>query len=369
MSQIKLNVLCIGDVHIQTNNTTDIKLFMTKLENYIQKNSDNIDLIILMGDILHTHERLHTIPFNIANELFNNLSKLKPLYVLVGNHDYINNSQFLTQNHWMNCFKNENNNINIIDNVIHLNIKNKDIVLCPYVSDGKFTQALDTINNCFDWKKADCVFGHQLLDGVKMGAILTENVEKWDNSYPLLVSGHIHDKQTPQNNLYYTGSCMQHAFGESSDKTICLISICENEPKLTEINLDLPQKKILYYDIEELDNIETSEINKILDLLENKNIHYKITISGNFEQFKLFKKNPVFMKLQKNGTKIVFKNKLADILNKKHLIKNTDSDNFKDILLELIENDVNTQLELKQIYNQFYNVNNIYNNKQIEFIE
>jgi len=365
----RLNVLCIGDVHIQTNNTTDIKLFMNKLENYIQRNIDNIDIIILMGDILHTHERLHTIPFNLANELFNNLSRMKPLYVLVGNHDYINNSQFLSENHWMNCFKNKNNNINIIDKIVHLNIKDKNIVLSPYVSDGKFTQALDTINTKFDWKKADCVFGHQLLDGVKMGAILTENVEKWENTYPLLVSGHIHDKQQPQDNLYYTGSCMQHAFGESSDKTICLLSIHNNEPKINEINLDLPQKKILYYDIEELDNPQgTIEINKILDLLENKNIHYKITISGNFEQFKLFKKNPLFIKLQKNGTKIVFKNKLTDILNKKHLIKNTDGDNFKDILLELIEED-NSQMGLKQIYNQFYNINNIYNNKQIELIE
>ena len=373
----ELNILCIGDVHIQTNNTPDIKLFMNKLENYIQKNIENIDLIILMGDILHTHERLHTVPFNIANELFNNLSKMKPLYVLVGNHDYINNSQFLTENHWMNCFKNKNNNINIVDNVIQLNIKDKNIVLSPYVSDGKFKQALDTLNKKLDWKKSDCIFGHQLLDGVKMGAILTENVEKWENTYPLLVSGHIHDKQKPQDNLYYTGSCMQHAFGESSDKTICLISLNNfNKPKITEINLDLPQKKILYYDIEELDNEPdlksdekgTTELNKILNLLENKNIHYKITISGNFEQFKLFKKNPIFMKLQKNGTKIVFKNKLVDILNKKHLIKNTDSENFKDILLELIEEN-NSQIGLKQIYNQFYNVNNIYNNKKIELIE
>jgi hypothetical protein len=169
---------------------------------------------------------------------------------------------------------------------------------------------------------------------------------------------------------------MQHAFGESSDKTICLVSIHSDNvfPEITEINLDLPQKKILYYDIEELDN-NSDEVTKILDLLENKNIHYKITISGNFEQFKLFKKNPIFIKLQKNGTRVVFKNKLTDILNKKHLIKNTDSENFQDILLELIEKDYNskkeyeTELALLKIYNQFYNTNNIYNNKQIELID
>ena len=382
---MSLNILCIGDVHIQTSNTVDIRFFIKKLIEYIETHSENIDLIILMGDILHTHERLHTIPFNIANELFEKLSKLKPLYVLVGNHDYINNSQFLSDNHWMNCFKNKEN-IHIIDNITRCIHNNINLIMTPYIPDGRFVEALNTISN-FDWKQSDCIFGHQLLDGVKMGAILTENVEKWEETYPFLISGHIHDKQRVQNNLYYTGSSMQHAFGESCDKTISLVRI-DKSIHIQEIDLNLPKKQILYYDIEELDINETLNENekstdthllkKLIIMIENSkqnNIHYKITISGSFEQYKVFKTKPVFLKLQQNDTKVVFKNKLVDILNKNQLINNTKNINqsfktveMKDILYNLIIND-NKNIKLSKIYNSFYNSSEIYNNKFIELVD
>lgn len=378
---MSLNILCIGDIHIQTSNTVDIRIFIKKLLEYIETHSENIDLIILMGDILHTHERLHTIPFNIANELFEQLSKLKPLYVLVGNHDYINNSQFLSDNHWMNCFKNKEN-IHIIDKVTLCNHNNINIIMAPYVPDGRFVEALNTILK-FDWKKSDCIFGHQLLDGVKMGAILTENVEKWEDGYPFLISGHIHDKQRIQNNLYYTGSSMQHAFGESCDKTISLVKI-DTSIHIEEIDLKLPKKQILYYDIEDLDTNSTLNddniLKKLIDMIENSkqnNIHYKITISGSFEQYKVFKTKPIFLKLQQNDTKVIFKNKLVDILNKKTLnnqtLKSSHNLLFKDILYKLVENDNKAnqkyKIKLTNIYNKFYNNSEIYNNHLIELID
>ena len=376
-----LNILCIGDIHIQTSNTVDIKKFTEKVYEYIKINNEIIDIIVLMGDILHTHERLHTIPFNIANNMIEQLSKIKPLYILVGNHDYINNSQFLTDNHWMNCFKNKHN-IFVVDKTIIYNHNNLNVIMSPYVPDGRFIESLNlsqTTNN-FNWKKADCVLAHQLFDGAKMGAIVAENVEKWDESFPYLISGHIHDKQKLQNNLYYTGSSIQHAFGESHDKTICLVKI-DTSIQLEEIDLDLPKKQILYYDIETIDpsiNKENEiEIEKILKILDTCNTHYKITITGNFEQFKVFKKNPVYTKLQKNDTKIVFKNKLVDILNKKHLInttlENSSNLSFQDILYELVKNDekINNKnkIKLSNLYNSFYNGNEVYNNKFIELID
>ena len=36
------------------------------------------------------------------------------LYVLVGNHDYINNSQYLSGNHWMTVFKGWEN-VKVVD--------------------------------------------------------------------------------------------------------------------------------------------------------------------------------------------------------------------------------------------------------------
>ena len=309
------------------------------------------------------------------------LSKMKPLYILVGNHDYINNSQFLTDNHWMNCFKNKNN-IHIVDKTIIYNHNNLNVIMSSYVPDGRFIEALNILQTTtsFDWTKADCILAHQLFDGAKMGAIVAENVEKWENSYPYLISGHIHDKQRVQNNLYYTGSSMQHAFGESHDKTICLVKI-DTSLHFEEIDLDLPKKQILYYDIETIDptiNKENEDVvEKILKILDTPNIHYKITITGNFEQFKIFKKNPIYTKLQKNDTKIVFKNKVIDILNKKHLInttlENSSNLSFQDILFELLKNDekINTKhkMKLSNLYSIFYNGNEVYNNNFIELVD
>ena len=118
-------------------------------------------------------------------------------------------------------------------------------------------------------------------------------------------------------------------------------------------------------------------VQKILNILDTPDIHYKITLTGNFEQFKVFKKNPLYLKLQKNNTKIVFKNKLSDILNKKHLINTTLNNlnklSFQDILLELVKNDENinikNKIKLENLYNTFYNGNEVYNNKFIELID
>jgi hypothetical protein len=284
----------------------------------------------------------------------------------------------------MNCFKNKKN-IHIIDKVTLCNHNNINIIMAPYVPDGRFVEALDTISN-FDWKQSDCILGHQLLDGVKMGAILTENVEKWEENYPFLISGHIHDKQRVQNNLYYTGSSMQHAFGESCDKTISLVKI-DTSIHIEEIDLKLPKKQILYYDIEDLDinstlNEQLNDDNilkKLIYMIENSkqnNIHYKITISGSFEQYKVFKTKPIFLKLQQNDTKVVFKNKLVDILNKNKLINDTKISNqpfknieIKEILYNLIVNDNKNNIKLNNIYNLFYNSSEIYNNKFIELVD
>lgn len=92
---------------------------------------------------------------------------------------------------------------------------------------------------------------------------------------------------------------------------------------------------------------------------------------------RFFKKNPVYTKLQKNDTKIVFKNKVIDILNKKHLInttlENSSNLSFQDILFELLKNDekINTKhkMKLANLYSTFYTGNEVYNNNFIELID
>lgn len=83
-------ILTIGDVHFKTSNIPLVNIFIDKLRGYLdilREKNELPDLIVVLGDVLDTHEKLHTIPFNKACEFFDILRGYQKLYVLVGNHD------------------------------------------------------------------------------------------------------------------------------------------------------------------------------------------------------------------------------------------------------------------------------------------
>ena len=131
-----------------------------------------------------------------------------------------------------------------------------------------------------------------------MGVIESIEGDKWPLSYPEVISGHIHDKQKPQKNIYYTGSCMQHAFGESHDKTIAWLTFEDNGYNKTysteEISLNLPKKRIVYLEVEDLEDYVVPETEDML----------RLTVSGTREEFKAFKKTKKYQQMAKKGIKI-----------------------------------------------------------------
>ena len=59
-----VEVLFIGDPHIQVANLPEVEIFMKRL---VKLATERVpDLIIIAGDLLHTHERLHTLALNKA---------------------------------------------------------------------------------------------------------------------------------------------------------------------------------------------------------------------------------------------------------------------------------------------------------------
>jgi len=325
-----MKLLAIGDPHFRTDNIQETKDFTEELKQYLEKNLD-IDTIIVLGDILHTHEKLHTDALNAAVDFFKMLVALeRNSFVLVGNHDATSNSIFLTKNHWLNILK-EWGTITVVDYPTKFKISNDIfITLCPYVPEGRFIEALDLIS---DWKQSKIIFGHQTLNGAKMGAIVAQDVEEWEEEYPMLISGHIHDKQRVKKNLYYTGSSLQHSYGEGSDKSLCLISIENNEINFEDVYLQIKRKKILYVDI---NNIE-----EVKDMLKS-DIEYKIALKGDaIEEFKALKKSAIFKELSEldNVKNIVFKTKTVEKLNELSTEENRSnviSDDFCEHLDKII---------------------------------
>lgn len=357
----RVKCLAIGDIHIKISNIQDIDLFLGKLEEHLKVNK--YDFIVNLGDTLDTHEKLDSITLSKATDYFKLMLKYANTYVLVGNHDYISNQQFLSDKHWLNPFKmlendseekeesglDKPNKLKIVDTVIVDEYKGYDFMFVPYVTDGRFKEAIEHkmgigyLSRENSAQFPSCIFAHQLFDTVKMGAIVAENVEKWN--VPIqIISGHIHDRQTipiflsessrcdagkkgkeskekkkgkeevSKKTIYYTGSSLQHAFGESADKTILDATFDKDDIKMEEIDLQLPKRKIV--------RCEVSEIKKVvkklpMEKIADGSLKIKIYVSGSYEDYKAFKETSYYREQTKLGIRFTFKGDPKDVAYRK----------------------------------------------------
>lgn len=341
-----INVLAIGDPHFQLSNISEVEEFMINIEKKCKV--EKPDMIIILGDLLHTHERVHIAAMNKAFEFVHKMRAIAYTVILVGNHDMLNPSQFLTENHWMNAMKLWDN-VKIVDKVFHLDVQGINLVFCPFVPNGRFNEALDTIKEEFDWKSADCIFAHQEFKGVKMGAMISELGDVWDDKNPFVICGHIHSKQNPQPNICYTGTPFAHAFGESKDNIVVYATIKKNQyPMIREIDLELRNKRIIYMDIDDAINLTSShKIFTTPDLI-------KLSVTGTADQIKTFEQCKIYKTLQKAGIKVATKPSKLETMTEKDI--NTLID-FKDILQELILREKDSRL--------YYYYNKIVNNTDV----
>ena len=354
--KMSFEIICIGDVHFMIENIPEVDIFIEKMEQLIRDVKPNI--IVILGDVLHTHERIHVTPLNRAYDFIRKMSLFTKTFVLVGNHDFENNQVYLSENHWMNGMKYWKN-VTIVDKVHVYEVNKMKFIFSPYVFPGRFIEALNTCET--DWKDGKCIFAHQEFRGAKMGSIISSEGDQWSLDYPQVVSGHIHSRQIIQDNIYYTGSAMQHAFGESEHNIIaCLTFSCDTKKyQLREVDLKLPRKRILYKEVGDMDEFL---INKTT---EDK---IKITVNGSYEEFKAFKKTKKYKEILETGTKIIFKPTRAEIKTHNENINMllNQHNNFRDILSSIITSQKN--VFLSEIYEKILNNNTICHN-DIFFLE
>ncbi len=319
-----LTIIVIGDIHFQVINVVESEEFITKIISYVE--SINPDLIVVLGDILHTHEKVYSIAMNKAIEFLNSLRWISETFVLCGNHDYINNSQFLTENHWMNSLKHWEE-ITIVDNLVQYIKKGRKLLFVPYVSNGRFQEALDS-NPMIDWRSVHCIFAHQEFKGCKMGGIISEFGDTWDIEFPFVISGHIHDNQRLQENIYYPGSSLETNYGDNKNNVIVKVTFTSENiyrPNIEEIELELARKTLIYLNMDDIDSFEVPE--KKIKGEDNSQDKVKLSLSGSLEMFKVFKKTEKYAKLIENGIKVIFKPTKSDIQLKNSKIQ----DALKDI--------------------------------------
>jgi DNA repair exonuclease SbcCD nuclease subunit len=281
----------IGDLHFKASNLTEGNLLVDALINEAKKHSD-IKSFIVLGDTLDNHANIHSQALNLACSFLKRLLEIGNVIVLIGNHDYINNSQHLSAEHPFNSLKywrHEKNTIHIVDTIQSFNFGlGFHFLCCPYVPVGKF---VETIKTHPTWNDASCIFAHQEFTGVGF----SEKSDDWRLDWPLVVSGHIHEYLQLQSNLLYPGTPIQHSFGEQSEKTVSILEFTERT-KWTEdrISLNLPRKQTIESNIDEVALLEISP-NSITRLI------LKVTPS----EWQIFRKTKTFRDLVAAKVKII----------------------------------------------------------------
>lgn len=304
--------LVIGDLHFMKNNLQKMAEFTEK--SIQQAKTLKPTFIVLLGDTLHDHGTVRIQPHNAAIKFIYELTRIAPVYLLIGNHDMITSKEFLTDETIFLPLK-QWKNVTVVDHPILINIKDKQFVFCPYVSNGRFIEALNTLGEC--WELADCIFGHQEMRGCKMSKGISTDGDEWSPDFPPLVLGHIHENQI-YDNIYYPGSALPTA-GYEGRKRIWFLTFKEENFDIREIDLKVRSITQMVFSVKGVDDFDTT-IQKEYDV--------KIKIQGTAEEIYAFKKSKKKKELEGLGIALDYIQ-----LSKE---KKCDGRNFREILAELV---------------------------------
>lgn len=281
MSKQKVKILVIGDPHIKAKS-------MREGENLVNEciaiaKQTEPDAIIVLGDLLDTHEIVRVTPYKLACSFLEQLSEIAHTILIIGNHDLINASQFLTDNHPYIPFKRWSD-ITIVDIPIIIDIKGLKFITCPYVPPGRFEEALRTIDK-YDIDTSQCIFAHQEFRGCRYNDMDSIQGDEWSIDRPPIISGHIHGEQKLSCGVYYPGAPTQHHYSDSPNRYIWLTTFTEGERKfnINKIQLSTRGKKEINITIDEFKS-RIEEIKRETDRCD-----IRLVITGSQEQITAFR--------------------------------------------------------------------------------
>lgn len=282
-------VLAIGDVHFSHNNSDETDVMHATILD--KARTIKPDFIVVLGDVYDRHSEVNIFASYRGSNFLFDLMDLCTTYVLVGNHDMLNNSQFFPKEHSLCAYKRYENLI-IVDETIKRKIGDKTFVFVPYVPDGRFEEALNHVEG---WKKADVIFGHQEIRGANYTmSDKSTTGDVWLEDYPLLVSGHLHIRQLVAKNIYYPGAPRQVKINEDEDRYICKLEVGD-KISMKKIKIDSIVKRHEY--------IRACDIKSYQP---EKGVKLKITILTNQDDNeKLIKYDYILREWKAKGIKVV----------------------------------------------------------------
>lgn len=230
-------IYMIGDTHISLGypNKTD-KWFKVHQEYFskfliplLKERVKPGDIIIHLGDLF---DNRNVIPINLLNygmDVVEEISKIAPLHIIVGNHDCWSKSS--DEINTIRPFK-WIPNVHIYDKTSKIEFNGLKLCLMPYIE-----KRLEQINLINSNKDCDYLFCHSDLNGCRMHltSVGHRNSDKIDvedfKSFKRVYSGHIHIRQI-NTNFEFIGSNFQmdrNDYGDQKGITVLDTNTGESE--------------------------------------------------------------------------------------------------------------------------------------------
>lgn len=224
-----MDILYFTDIHIKHSNYESIDALQKILDTYTPGQFEHA---VIAGDTLDSHEHVDSQLLNKALSIVRSTRRAVTgnVYIIVGNHDYINNKQFCSHEHWLNVLK-EWPRIVVVDKVTW--IVEGRMMCVPYVYPGRFSEALA------DNRVEGTIFCHQEFKGCKLGCITSMDGDEHPTTTTVvdIISGHIHEKHRIGGSIYYPGnkSVFEFTFDETTYRLLTereLKYVVEKEPAI-----------------------------------------------------------------------------------------------------------------------------------------
>lgn len=251
-------------------------------------NKEDIDRIVFCGDLYQAvGDNLSTQTQSAVCEFVEKISKIKPLDMLVGNHDLSGTTNFKAV-HKLIPFK-YFNNVTVYDSPVE-----KDgIVYMPYcTSDEYATTVLENIKD----KQNKVVFSHLELKGINLGnGIETTHGVPLDllSQFKMTIQGHYHGSSSYGPNIKVIGSTQRLSFKDPGKSRNNIIIYDTETNKIERRSFNCPDW--LTFTDDNIDDILTTDLNNYvkvevssdilltddikarLDLFKGKDIHIDLT--------------------------------------------------------------------------------------------
>lgn len=370
-------IFLIGDTHIGIGYPNSVDKWFKVHQQYfsdfliplLKKEVKPDDIIVHLGDLF---DNRNIIPINLLNygmDVVEEISKIAPLHIIVGNHDLWSKST--SEINSVRPFR-YIPNVKIYNSTEVLEYNGLKILMMPFIE-----KRLEQIKSIEENKNCDYLFCHSDLNGCKMHltSVANKNADKIDindfNSFSKVRSGHIHLVQSNKQ-FTFVGSIFQMDRNDTGDqKGIFVIDTSNGAEEFFPNNVSPVFIKFRVANEDDIDKLDELKVTKdYVDLsisnnllISNRKLRRKLEVmleKGNFASVDYIdditkelvdgeEVNESIEEFDENGMEISVQLEYEDYIKEYILKQKYDNDKFKSGI-------VNEFDEVIKIYNENYKV-------------